>query len=98
MDQMVEMLNLIKTVKTYVESGRMTCEQVPVDAILSFVESEYNSVNLNHETATEVFENMLRVAIDNNNATLLCLILDCLVQEDEILTALNNAQKGRKAI
>ncbi len=95
MEQFDEMISLIRSIRNYLESGKMKCDQVPVDNILSFISGKYSAARLSAEAPVNIFENLLNESIASNNENMVCAVIDCLLHENDVLTSLE-AEIGNK--
>ncbi len=97
MNQFEEMINLIKTIRTYIEVGKMNCNQVPVDDILSYIAGAYSLNRLDSGVAVSVFEKLLNESVAGGDVSMVCSVLDCIIIENELLTVLENERKGKES-
>ena len=95
MDQFNDIIQLIRTMVDYIMTGRMQCDQVPVEDMLIFIREEYTMMSLDADGAVKVYESMLESCVRRNDLRDMCAVLNSMVMDNAVISALYNERESR---
>ncbi len=88
MDQLEEIVGIVKTISEYLRSGKMGCDQVPTDDILYVIREEYKRAGQDPTEASNYYGNLINGCVLKNDSITLSNVLNCVVLQCMTLTEL----------
>ena len=88
MDQFEELLGIIKTISEYLLTGKMACDQAPVEDVVYIVQEHYKRAGIDPSAISEVFVAMLTDAIRRDDRQGMSNTLRTMIAQCQILTEL----------
>lgn len=98
MKQHDEMIDLIKTMRSFLNEKKMKVEQIPKDDLLTLLSQKYNSIcnAADTEIAVDIYRELIEKCIHYRDHDMMSALLGSILVEDSIISSFQNEKKNKQ--